>query len=68
MTDKQKRQNHAAAVLEQLEALAASVENHDAGLWFGGYPPLFIQVQNLATHLSEQIRSTFELPEESEEE
>lgn len=62
MNDIEKKKAHAASVIEAIEALKVSITNHEAGLWFGGYPPLFIQIQNFTDHMRRQIETTFELP------
>lgn len=62
MTDIEKKKAHALAVITKLAEVGAAVEEHEPGLWFGGYPPLYVQIQNFTSHIETQLRTVFEVP------
>lgn len=63
LTDKEKKQAHAALIVAKLDELQAIVENESqAELWFGGLPSILNQVIGQVDHLQRQLREVFELP------
>lgn len=66
MTDIEKKKAHALEVVAKLQEVFDTIDDHEEGLWFGGYPPLYVQMQNFVTHMKGQLATVFGLPQEEE--
>lgn len=61
MTDIETKKAHALAIVEAIEAVKADIEAADPDPWFGGLPPLYVQLNNALGFHANAIREKFAL-------